>query len=432
MNEKAPHVVIVGAGFAGLECAKRLAKRDVRITLVDRTNHHLFQPLLYQVASAGLSPADIAVPIRGELTKYRNLRVLLGEVTDVRLAEKVVVLGAESIAYDTLVLATGAETSYFGNDSWARHSIGLKSLDDALRVRESMLLAFEAAERTDDEALRARLLTFVVIGGGPTGVEMAGAFAELARRVLASDFRAIDPAKTRVLLIEAGPKILPAFAEELSVRAKKDLERLGVDVRVSTRVSAIEEHLVRFEGASGAEQVAAQTVVWAAGVRASKLLEKLGAQTDRGGRVVVEKDFSLPGHPEVFVVGDASAMVDAAGVAVPGLSPAAMQGGRFVADAIAGDISKRDREGFRYFDKGIMATIGRSSAIAQTGKLRLTGLLAWLAWSFVHVIFLVNFRNRVVVVLEWIWQYVTWKRGARLITHPVSTPSTIGPVSEKK
>jgi NADH dehydrogenase len=413
---KRRHVVIVGGGFAGLNAAKGLADVDVDVTLVDRTNHHLFQPLLYQVATASLSPADIAAPIRSVLSEQQNARVLYAEVRSVDLANRRLVLEEGHLDYDLLVLAMGAVTSYFGHDDWAAYAPGLKTLNDALSVRERMLLAFEAAERETDAAERERQLTFVVIGGGPTGVEMAGAFAELARFVLARDFRAIDARSARVVLVERGARVLATFATELSESAEQQLASLGVEVKKDVAVARIDASGVHLEGG---ETLRAATVLWGAGVSGHPLGATLGVPLDRAGRVLVGADCALSDHPEVYVIGDAAACTDDKGVSVPGLCPAAIQQGHFVAEHIARRIRGEAPRTFTYVDKGTMATIGRSRAIAQLGSMRMTGFLAWLTWMAVHVLFLIGFRNRFVVMFQWMWQYVTWKRGARLITgHP--------------
>jgi len=412
-NGERPRVVIVGGGFGGLLCAQGLGDADVDVTVVDRTNHHLFQPLLYQVAMAGLSPAEIAAPIRGVLSEQENTRVLLGEVTSVDLeGKKVLVEGGEALAYDWLVLAVGAKTSYFGHEEWEAHAPGLKTIDDALEIRRRVLVAFERAERTRDEAERERLLTFVVIGGGPTGVELAGAIAELAHNVLDHDFRTIDPDKTKVILVEAGPRVLSAFPEDLSERAKEQLAELGVEVRHG-RVTRIDEDGVVLDGDRPIE---ARTVLWGAGVRGTRLAETLGVPLDKMGRVIVDKDGSVPGHPEVFAIGDMAHLEEEEGKPLPGLCPVAMQEGRHVARIIAKAIPKADRKPFHYVDKGTMATIGRSRAIAMTGRMRMSGFLAWLAWLFIHLLFLIGFRNRFVVLFTWAWSYFSYKRGARLIT----------------
>ncbi|AKT38496.1 NAD(P)/FAD-dependent oxidoreductase [Chondromyces crocatus] len=410
---KRPHVVIVGGGFGGLNAAKALGKANVDVTLVDRTNHHLFQPLLYQVATASLSPADIAVPIRGVLSRYRNVKVLMAEVVRVDLAQRKVQLDRGDLTYDYLILAVGARTNYLGNDAWARDAPGLKNLVDAISVRERVLRAFEAAEREQDPVVRRRLLTFVVIGGGATGVEMAGAFSELSSFILKRDFRVAEADATRVVLIEAGQRTLTAFPEPLSQKAEKQLTSLGVEILHNTRVKGIDVHGVSFEDGT---TLPAATVLWAAGVRGTPLATTLGVELDRLGRVKVQPDCSLKGYPEAFAIGDMAAQIDKNGVAVPGLSPAAIQQGHFVARTILADQRKRPRGEFAYRDKGTMATIGRSRAIAQVGRLKLSGMLAWLAWMGVHVLFLIGFRNRFIVMFEWMWQYITFKRGARLIT----------------
>ncbi|AUX39207.1 NADH dehydrogenase [Sorangium cellulosum] len=421
---KEPHVVIVGGGFGGLNAAKAFRKAPVRVTLIDRTNHHLFQPLLYQVATASLSPADIAVPIRSVFSRQRNVRVLLGDVKRVDLAEKRIEVDDDTLDYDYLILAVGATNNYFGHDEWARFAPALKSLDEALTIRERMLLAFEAAEREDDPAVRRRLLTFVVIGGGATGVEMAGAFAELARYILERDFRALDPASSRVLLVEIGPRILQAFPESLSASAEQQLTSLGVEVIKGRRFRSIDEQGVEFEDG---ERLPAATVIWAAGVRGTPLARTLGVELDRIGRVKVAPDCSVPGHPNVFAIGDMAALRDRNGVDVPGLSPAAIQEGRFVARCILDDLKGKPRGQFAYLDKGTMATIGRSRAIAKIGRLKMSGMIAWLAWLLVHVLFLIDYKNRLAVMFSWMWQYITFKRGARLITGhtaPSALPAT--------
>lgn len=408
------HVVIVGGGFGGLNAAMSLKRAPVRVTLLDRTNHHLFQPLLYQVATAGLSPADIAVPIRSVLSKQKNTRVLLAEAQGLDLEGKRLLLDKGEIKYDYLILAAGATNNYFGHDDWSTHALGLKTLDEALSIRERMLLAFEAAERATDPEIRKKLLTFVVIGGGPTGVEMAGAFAELAKHVLARDFRAIDPSSTRVVLVEAGKRILTAFPESLGTKAEEQLKTLGVEVHKGEPVAHIDETGVAFKDGT---RLPASVIVWAAGIRGTPFAKKLGVDVDRTGRVVVGTDCSIAGHPEVFAIGDMAAMRDAAGVDVPGVSPAAIQQGNYVAKMIQADLAGKPRKPFTYLDKGTMATVGRRRAIAKIKKLELSGVIAWLAWMAVHVLFLIGFHNRLVVMFNWAWQYLTWKRGARLITH---------------
>jgi NADH:ubiquinone reductase (H+-translocating) len=411
-----PHVVIVGGGFGGIEAAHALAKAPVRITLVDRSNHHLFQPLLYQVAMAGLSPADIATPIRSILSKQRNAQVLLGEVSSVDLEQRRLTLEGDSpLAYDYIVLAYGAKTNYFGHDDWARYALGMKTIEDAVEMRRRVLLAFEAAEREADPDVRRRLLTFVVIGGGPTGVEVAGALIELGRFVLAADFRVIRREDIRVVLVEAQDRLLPAgFDPKSSTAALRQLETLGVEVRLGTPVESIDAHGVELAG----EAIASTTIVWTAGVRGKRLGESLGRDLDRSHRIPVTADCSIPGHPEAFAIGDCAAFVPEGEKApLPGVSPVAMQQGRFVAQVIEARASgETPPQRFEYVDKGIMATVGRSRAVAEVGKIRLSGLVAWLAWLVVHIWYLVGFRNQLAVFLTWVWSYMTYKRGARLIT----------------
>lgn len=407
-------VVIVGGGFGGLAAARELAKAPVHVTLLDRSNHHLFQPLLYQVAMAGLAPADIAVPIRAVLSKQANARVLLADVYQVDFeAKRVMAHECPALEYDYLVLAPGAKNTYFGHDEWQHAAPGLKDLDDAIEIRRRVLLAFEAAEREPEGEVRRRHLTFVVIGGGPTGVELAGAIAELATYVLAKDFRSISPDATRVVLVEGGNRILPAFPEDLSQRARESLESMGVEVRTNTLVRQIDDAGVD----AGDERILASTVLWAAGVRASDLGQRLGLPVDRQGRVLVERDCSVSGHPEVFCIGDAACLrSDEAEQPLPGTSPVALQQGRFVARQVVRSLDGKPREEFRFFDKGTMATIGRSRAVAMVGRLRLSGYLAWLAWLLVHIFYLIDFRNRLAVMFNWAWSYVTYQRGSRLIT----------------
>jgi NADH dehydrogenase len=420
------HVVIVGGGFGGIAVARALENAPVHITLIDRSNHHLFQPLLYQVAMAGLAPAEIAVPIRGVLRKQANVRVLLDEVTGVELTNhRIATRACGAMEFDYLVLAPGAVNSYFGHDDWQRVAPGLKNLDDAIEIRRRVLLAFEAAEREPDPIVQRRHLTFVVIGGGPTGVELAGAIAELATFVLSRDFRAVRPELTRVVLIEAGERVLASFEPETSERARANLAEMGIEVRTGVRVTAIDGEGVQM----GDDRITASTVLWAAGVKASPLIAALGVPTDRGGRVRVEGDCSVPGHPSVFCIGDAASFVpEGAQATLPGVSPVAMQQGRFVARAIEQDIDGRPRSIFRYVDKGSMATIGRKRAVAEIGRLRLSGFLAWLAWLSVHIFYLIDFRNRLFVLFDWAWSYFTYQRGSRLITGgrlDAGTPRTL-------
>jgi NADH dehydrogenase len=430
-------VVIVGGGFGGLEVAKSLASTEVDILLVDRDNYHLFQPLLYQVAMAGLSPAEIASPIRGILADQRNVRVVLGEVTSIDLAaRRICIDGVPDEPYDWLVLAVGAQNAYFGHDEWERHAPGLKSIEDALEIRRRVLLAFERAERESDPRERKRLLTFCVIGGGPTGVELCGAIAELSRFVLSSDFRTADPREAKVVLIEAGPRILPSFPEDLAASAVEQLAEIGVEVQTHSRVVRIDDRGVDLEGDSAddvpglgsgreRERIEATTVLWGAGVRANDLAKGLGVPLDKQGRVIVQQDCALPDHPEVFAIGD-MARFEEKGEVLPGVSPVAMQQGRYVARIIRWE-SESDgrppRTPFWYLDKGSMATIGRSRAIAWARGLRMRGFIAWLAWLFIHVFYLIGFRNRFVVLFNWFWSYLSYKRGARLITSTGWTPS---------
>ena len=411
MTNPQPHIVIIGAGFGGLTVAQALKRAPVRITLLDRTNHHLFQPLLYQVAMAGLSPADIAAPIRSILRRQKNAAVLLAEAVGVDFERRIVNLRDGEIGYDYLVLATGGRTSYFGHDEWERCAPGLKDLDDAVEIRRRVLMAFEAAEKETDAERRRELLTFVVVGGGPTGVELAGSIAELSRFVLARDFRAINPGAAEILLLEAGHRILPSFPENLSASAARQLAELGVRVRTGALVTDIDEHGVRL----GAETINTATVIWGAGVRATAFTQTLGVELDRAGRVQVEPDLTLPGRRNVFAIGDMT-LFRQGGQSLPGVSPVAMQMGQCVARNIQHDLAGRPREQFRYTDKGSMATIGRNAAIAQIGKVHLSGRLAWLAWLALHLFFLIGFRNRAAALFNWAWSYFTYERGARLIT----------------
>lgn len=407
------HVVIVGAGFGGLNAAKNLvAQDDVSITLIDRRNHHLFQPLLYQVATAGLSPAEIACPIRSILGRRPNVEVLLGEVTDVNIQTKKITTEFGTLEYDYLILACGSEQSYFGHDEWKEIAPGLKSVEDAIEIRRRILLAFELAEREFDDQKRRKLLNFIIVGGGPTGVELAGAIAEIACYSIAKDFKRISPKSARIILVEAGSRILSSFTEDLSTQAAKDLRSLGVEVKANSKVELITQDGAQVNG----EWIDAGTVVWAAGVKPSALNAKLGVALDRQGRIIVANDCSIPGHPEVFVIGD-QAHFDWRQAPLPGLAPVALQQGQFVARAIRRDIRKKPRMDFRYIDKGQMATIGRTKAVLQFGRFKMSGLLAWLAWLIVHVYYLIGFRNRFFVIWEWAYAYITFKRGARLITN---------------
>jgi NADH dehydrogenase len=407
-----PHVVIIGGGFGGLNAARAFDGALVRVTIVDRRNHHLFQPLLYQVATASLSPADIASPIRAILRKQENARVLLAEATAIDLERKEVVLDDERLSYDYLIVAAGARHSYFGHDEWEERAPGLKSLEDALEIRRRILLAFEDAERATDETERDRLMTFVVVGGGPTGVELAGALGEISRHTLARDFERIDPTWAKIYLLEAGPRILPMFPEKLARKAVMDLNRLGVRVRPGALVTQIDEEGVWL----GDERIRACTVLWAAGVLASPLARTLGVPLDRAGRVPVEPDLSITGHPEVFVVGDLASLTGADGKPLPGVAQVAIQQGRWAAANVLRSLGGEPMQPFRYRDYGNMATIGRNRAIADIHGRRLSGFPAWVAWLFIHVMYLIGFRNRLVVMLQWMWAYFTFQRGARLIT----------------
>jgi NADH:ubiquinone reductase (H+-translocating) len=415
-QDRLTHVVIVGGGFGGLYAARALRRADVHVTVIDRRNHHLFQPLLYQVATAVLSPADIAAPIRHILRGQQNTRVLLGEVTDVDTAERAVVLADQRrIRYDYLVVATGATHAYFGNPEWEQVAPGLKTIEDATELRRRYLLAFEAAEQEVDRGTLQALLTFVVIGAGPTGVEMAGSMAETARRALRREFRHIDPALTRVILLEGGPRVLAAYDPSLSAKAEDALRSLGVEVRTNSIVTRIEADAVWI----GEERIPTRHVVWAAGVTASPLGSKLGAPTDRVGRAMVEPDLSIPGHKEIFVIGDLAALNDEKGKPLPGIAPVAMQQGRAVAGNVVRAIRAEATRPFRYNDKGSMATIGRWRAVAEVFGARLSGGIAWLAWLFIHILYLSGFRNRLVVFVQWAWSFLTWQRAARLITGPL-------------
>jgi NADH dehydrogenase len=408
-----PHVVILGAGFGGLQAARALRDAPVRVTVVDRRNHHLFQPLLYQVATAALSPADIAYPIRSILRHQQNADVLLAEVLSIDPAAREVVLPDARLPYDYLIVALGARHAYFGHEEWEPNAPGLKSLEDALDIRRRILLAFELADRERDPERRRALLTFVIVGGGPTGVELSGAIAEISRHVIVDDFRHIDPREARIVLVEAGPRLLPSYGEESSRRAEAALRARGVEVRTGAAVTRVDAEGV-FLGET--ERLAAKTVIWAAGVAASPFASRLGVPLDKSGRVVVEPDLSIPGHPEIFVIGDLALFLHQGGRALPGLSPVAMQQGRYAAGVVGARIRGAPVPPFHYLDKGTMAVIGRSDAVAEIGGLRLWGFPAWLAWCFVHIFFLIGFRNRFIVMFEWAWAYTSYQRGARLIT----------------
>jgi NADH dehydrogenase len=449
MNSKTAHrVVIIGAGFGGLNAAQALASAPVSITVIDRKNHHTFQPLLYQVATAGLSPGEIAAPIRSILRRHKNVEVLMAEVTGFELERRVVQTvedgEVQEVPYDSLVVAAGASHAYFGHDEWEALAPGLKTIEDALEIRRRVLLAFELAERhasagenlapLDTDSLNHDLLNhdplnFAVIGGGPTGVELAGTLAEICRHALARDFRSIDPRRARIHLIEGGPHVLPAYPEDLSRSALEQLQRLGVDVLTSTMVTNVEPGAICMTDTAGkTTKMKAAVILWAAGVAASPLGKKLGMPVDRAGRVLVNPDLSLPNHPEVFVIGDLAALKDASGKLLPGVAPVAIQEGRYVARMIRRELASgsesrpEPRPPFHYFDKGSLATIGRSAAIAQFGKIHISGFIAWLAWLFIHILFLIGFQNRVLVFIQWAWSYFTYERSARLITGSTTLP----------
>ena len=409
---KQPEVIIIGAGFGGLETAKKLACKDVRLTVIDRTNYHLFQPLLYQVATAALSPADIAAPVRAILGKCKNVEVILAEVESVDVGARKVKTNDRVFDYDYLILATGARHSYFGHDEWEKLAPGLKSLEDAVELRRRILLAFEYAEKIEDETARKAAMIFVVIGGGPTGVEMAGAIAEISRYTLSKDFHHIDPSQARVILIEGTPRLLSAYPKDLSESARKQLLELGVEVRTNARVTNVTEEGVQLDG----EFIPCRVKIWAAGNNASFIGRTLSVPVDRVGRVIVNDDLTIPGHPEVQVIGDLANFSHQTGEPLPGVSPVAMQQGRHAARNILRMIRGEKPQPFCYFDKGSMATIGRNKAVADLKFFHLSGLLAWLAWLFVHIIFLVGFRNRLLVLIQWAWAYLTFDKGARLIT----------------
>jgi len=420
-------VVILGGGFGGLYATRALQHVDVHVTLVDRRNHHLFQPLLYQVATAALNPSDIAYPIRSIVRHQKNVRVLLAEAQRIDVDGKRVILDDGEVNYDWLIVATGASHSYFGHDEWERVAPGLKSIEDALEIRRRMLYAFEAAEREEDPEKQKAWLTFAVVGAGPTGVELAGAFAEVAKQSLARDFRRIDPTRARIVLLEGGPRILPTYDDELSQSGVEQLESLGVEVRTDAKVTRIDSTGVWL----GMEKLDARTVLWGAGVRASPLGKSLGAPLDRAGRVKITPMLTLPDHPEVFVVGDLAAL-EQDGKPVPGVAPAAMQMGRHAAESIDRVLHHETPQPFRYWDKGSLATIGRSRAVGAIGRFRLTGFIAWLGWLFIHIMYLVGFRNRVLVLIEWAWAYLTYQRGARLITGQYAHESPLALTGESE
>jgi|SRR5579871_239300 len=438
-SETRPRVVIVGAGFGGLTAAQTLAKAPVRVTLIDRRNYHTFQPLLYQVATAGLSPGEIAEPIRSILRGRPNVEVLMAEVAGFDVDRRVVQLADSEISYDYLIVAAGAGHAYFGHDEWAPLAPGLKTIEDAIEIRRRVLLAFELAERQALAGEPALPLNFVIVGGGPTGVELAGTLAEICHHALTHEFRSIDPARAHILLIEGGPRVLPAYPEDLSRSAEEQLKHLGVDVRTSTMVDRIEPGAVHFKET----RMEAAVILWAAGVAASDLGKKLGAPNDRAGRVIVNADLSIPNHSEVFVIGDLAAAKDEHGKMLPGVAQVAIQEGRFVAklihreaeSGVAPSLERRGTTAFRYWDKGNLATIGRAAAVADLGKIHISGFIAWVTWLFVHIFFLIGFRNRILVFIQWAWSYFTYERGARLITGSVDLPgweSSNGPAKKDK
>jgi NADH dehydrogenase len=413
MNDKSrPRVVVVGAGFGGLNAAQKLARLPVQITVVDRKNHHTFQPLLYQVATAGLSPGEIAAPIRWILRAHSNIEVLLEEVREFNLNSRSVITNEAVLPYDYLVIAAGASHAYFGHPEWEPLAPGLKTIEDALEIRRRVLLAFELAERQALTGASDFPVNFVVVGAGPTGVELAGTLAEISRHALANEFRAINPARTRILLIEGGPRVLAAYSEDLSRKAEEQLKHLGVEVSTSHMVTRVEPGAVWV----GDDRIPASVILWAAGVAASPLGQKLGVPLDRAGRVIVQPDLSIPGHPEVFVIGDLASLQDEHGKMLPGVAPVAIQQGKWVARTIARDLEHQPRRNFHYHDKGSLATIGRAAGVAQFPGFSLSGYFAWLAWLFVHIFFLIGFRNRLIVMIQWAWSYLTYERGARLIT----------------
>jgi NADH dehydrogenase len=414
-------VVIVGGGFGGLYAARVLGRALVSVTVIDRRNFHLFQPLLYQVATGALSPGEIASPLRYILQKYRNTEVLMGQVTDIDPVGRRVILSDGEAPYDDLIVATGATHAYFGHDDWARLAPGLKTIENATAIRSRLLAAFEHAEREPDPEKRSAWLNFVIVGGGPTGVELAGAIGEIANDTLRHDFRHIDPREAQILLIEGEPRVLPSFPPDLSAKAERQLIQLGVRTRDGARVTQIDEEGVTVHGDGKDERIAAKTVLWAAGVRASKLgkvlADRVGAQLDRAGRVIVEPDMSIPGHPQIFVIGDLASYTHQGGKPLPGLAAVAMQQGRYVGRLIRGRVAgKAEKHPFHYLNKGSLATIGRNKAVAEFGRLHISGFPAWFTWVFVHLMYLVEFENRLLVLTEWVYNYVTRNRGARLIT----------------
>ena len=421
-SKSTPRVVIIGAGFGGLNAARGLAASHAQVIIVDRRNHHTFQPLLYQVATGGLSPGEIAAPIRSVFRGDKNVISLLEEVQGFDLVRRIVHTAEQDLAYDYLIVAAGATHAYFGHDEWEPFAPGLKTIEDALEIRRRVLLTFELAERQAAMGAENEPLNFIVVGGGPTGVELAGTLAEIARHVLSHEFRNIDPSRARVILLEGGPRVLPAYPEDLSRSAEQQLRRLGVDVRTSTMVTQVEAGAVR----AGEMRIVAPVILWAAGVAASPLGKQLGVPIDRAGRVLVHPDLSIPGHPDVFVIGDLASLKDEQGKPLPGVAPVAIQQGKYVARTIQKDLAGRPRVNFHYWDKGSLATIGRAAGIAQFGKIHISGFIAWLSWLFIHIFFLIGFRNRVLVFIQWAWSYFTYERGARLITGNTDLPGWSG------
>jgi NADH dehydrogenase len=411
MKANKPKVIIIGGGFGGLSAAKKLKNKPVDVILIDKTNHHLFQPLLYQVATAGLSPAYIAFPLRSIFRKSKNVQVILGEVKRIDRKEKKVYLNGESYFYDFLIVAVGARHHYFGKDEWEKFAPGLKTLQDAINIRERILLAFEKAEKINDPDEQQKYLNFVIVGGGPTGVEMAGAIAEIAKKTLIEDFKKIDPSKAKIYLVEALPRILPSYPEELSQKAKEDLEKLGVKVLLNTRVTELTKNSVKLNG----KEIHAATIIWAAGNKANPLIQQLNCELDKIGRAVVSPYLHLKDDESVFVIGDAAAVFDEKGNTLPGVSPVAITEGRYVAKFILKKLKNKKIKPYRYFDKGCLATIGKAKAVADFGWIRFSGFFAWLLWVFVHIFFLIGFKNRFIVMIEWIFAYFTYQKSARLI-----------------
>jgi NADH dehydrogenase len=411
MKANKPKVIIIGGGFGGLSAAKKLKNKPVDVILIDKTNHHLFQPLLYQVATAGLSPAYIAFPLRSIFRKSKNVQVILGEVKRIDRKEKKVYLNGESYFYDFLIVAVGAKHHYFGKDEWEKFAPGLKTLQDAINIRERILLAFEKAEKINDPDEQQKYLNFVIVGGGPTGVEMAGAIAEIAKKTLIEDFKKIDPSKAKIYLVEALPRILPSYPVELSQKAKEDLEKLGVKVLLNTRVTELTKNSVKLNG----KEIHAATIIWAAGNKANPLIQQLNCELDKIGRAVVSPYLHLKDDESVFVIGDAAAVFDEKGNTLPGVSPVAITEGRYVAKFILRKLKNKKIKPYRYFDKGSLATIGKAKAVADFGWIRFSGFFAWLLWVFVHIFFLIGFKNRFIVMIEWIFAYFTYQKSARLI-----------------